>query len=73
MAIISQKQTLATVNSLKVVEIVLSKILKLYCPPALLPKPLMVSPTEYLFCLINPVTHFKPMFHLCWNQVVGFF
>ena len=40
MAIILQKQTLATVNSLKVVEIVLSKILKLYCPPALLPKPL---------------------------------
>ena len=29
MAIISQKQTLATVNSLKVVEIVLSKILEL--------------------------------------------
>ena len=37
MAIISQKQTLATVNSLKVVEIILSKIWKLYHAPAPLP------------------------------------
>ena len=66
MAIISQKQTLATVNSLKVVEIILSKIWKLYRAPA----PLwMVSPTEYFLCLINPSTHFKPMFHLCRNQI----
>ena len=34
MAIISQKQTLATVNSLKVVEVILSKIWKLYRSPA---------------------------------------
>ena len=33
MAIISQKQTLTTVNSLKVVEIILSKIWKLYRSP----------------------------------------
>ena len=33
MAIISQKQTLATVNSLKVVEIALSEIWKLYRAP----------------------------------------
>ena len=31
----------------------------------------MVSPTEYFLCLINPLTHFKPVFHLCWNQVIG--
>ena len=37
MAIISQKQTLATVNSLKVVEIILSKIWKFYLAPAPLP------------------------------------
>ena len=30
----------------------------------------MVSPTEYFLCLINPLTHFKPMFHLCWKRVV---
>ena len=37
MAIISQKQTLATVNSFKVVEIILSKIWKFYHAPAPLP------------------------------------
>ena len=37
MAIISQKQTLATVNSLEVVEIILSKIWKFYHAPATLP------------------------------------
>ena len=37
MAIISQKQNLATVNSLKLVETILSKILKLYRFPAPLP------------------------------------
>ena len=68
MVIISQKQTLATVSSLRVVEIILSKIWKLYLAPA----PLwMVSPTEYFLCLINPLTHFKPVLDLCWNQVVG--
>ena len=36
-AIILQKQTLATVNSLKVVKIILSKIWKLYRVPASLP------------------------------------
>ena len=37
MAIISQKQTLATVNSLKVVKIILSKIWKFYHAPTSLP------------------------------------
>ena len=32
----------------------------------------MVSPAEYLFCLINHLTHFKPMFHLCRNQIDTF-
>ena len=69
MVIISQKQTLATFNSLKVVEISVSKIWKLCCVLAPLPNPQMVSQTEYLFCLINPITHFKPIFHLCRSQV----
>ena len=68
MAIILEKQTFATVNSLKVVEMILSKIWKLYRAPILL---WMISPTKYFLCLINPLTHFKPVFHLCWNQVVG--
>ena len=70
MAINSKKQTLATVNSLEVVEIVLLKIVKLYRAPT--PHPRMVSPTKYLFCLINPLTHFKSVFHLCRHQVVFF-
>ena len=70
MAIVSQKQTLAAVNSLKVVEIILSKIWKFTIPPHT-PHLRMVSPTEYFLFLINTLTHFKPIFHLCWNQVVG--
>ena len=62
------KQTPAAVNSLKAVEIVLSKIWKLYRAPAPLR---MDSPTEYFLCLINPLTHFKLVLHLCWNQLVS--
>ena len=53
MTIISQKQTLVTVNSLKVVDIALLEIWKLYQAHAPL-HTRMVSPIEYLFCF-NPV------------------
>ena len=31
----------------------------------------MVSLTEYFLCLMNPLTHFKSMFHFFWNQMIG--
>ena len=51
MDIISQKQTLATVNSLKVEEIILSKIRKLYRPPTPLPSSGWL--VQHNTCLIN--------------------
>ena len=67
-AIICQKLTLATVNSLKVVEIVLSEIWKLY--RALHPSPTLEWLVQYNICFV--LTQFKWMFLLCRNLLVCF-
>ena len=64
MAIILQKQTLATVNSLKVVELFCQKYFKTLLCPHTPPHSRIVTLTKYLVCLINPLTYFKPMLHL---------
>ena len=60
---------MATTNFAEVcLDIAFTKII-LPCPRTL-PQLGMVSPIEYFFFLINPLTYFKLIFHLCWNQVV---
>ena len=72
-AIVSQKQTLATANSFKLVETILSKSFKILLCPRTPPHLWMVHLTEYFLCLINPLPYFKSIIHLFWSQDVGLY